>query len=274
LKIARSLLFALLLAAHVTAQQPAPVTGISFERVTRASRESLRDSAELPMRVTTDFSATDLNGRVRKHRTGKFDYDFHGFNPRSDTGNMNMHGTRSAIKEAGTAAVIAMLPSVLVASDVERRLQMKAIDSPQPDVFAAEFVPDKSGLGATYPEQGSTEKPAPEEKAGPANKCQTSGWMREMYVFQNLCVGRVQVQLQKGDLSMKSFTYDADGLPLPAKVDYLGQANITGYHVDIAFQKVTLPGDPKPFVVPRHVVVTVTTDKGKLVMTGEFALKK
>ena len=62
--------------------------------------------------------------------------------------------------------------------------------------------------------------------------------------------------------------------PRVAFVDYLDEANITGYHVDMDFQKVTLPGDPKPFVVPKHVTVTVITDKGKLLMSGEFALKK
>jgi len=69
-------------------------------------------------------------------------------------------------------------------------------------------------------------------------------------------------------------TLNHNGLPLPGNVDYLDEANITGYHVDMDFQKVTLPGDPKPFVVPRHVTVTVITDKGKLLMSGEFALKK
>jgi hypothetical protein len=217
----------------------------------------------------------DLTGQVRKHRTRKFDYDFHGFNPRSDKGTLDVHGSRFGIfgfKEAGTAAAIAMLPSVLVASDVEQRFTMKVIDSSQPDTLAVEFVPEESGVGVTY--KVSTEKPVPEEKSGPGEMCQTSGWMQKAYLFQKICLGRVQVQLQKDDLFIKSFASDTDGLPLRAKVDYLGQANITGYHVDIDFQKATLQADPKPFVVPRHVVVTVATDKGKLVIVGEFALKK
>jgi hypothetical protein len=275
-KIARlRLLIALSLAVPVTAQQPVPANEISFERVARASKEFLRDSAELPMRITVDFSATDLTGRVRKHRTGKFDYAFHGFNPRSNIGKLNLqHGPRHSIKEAGTTAVAATLAAVLVAPGAERRFKMKVIDSPQPDIFAAEFVPEEDNLEATHVELGTKEEPVPELKSGPEEKCQTSGWMQEVYLFKNICLGHVQVQLQKDDLSIKSFASDADGLPLQAKVDYLGEANITGYHVDIDFQKATLPGDPKPFVVPWHVSVSVITDKGKLVMAGEFALKK
>jgi hypothetical protein len=271
-------LIALLLALPAIGQQPPTATEISFESVTGVSRESLRDSAELPMRVTADFSATDLSGRVQKHRTGKFDYNFHGFNPRSSKGTLDLHGSRFVIgskfgiKEAGTAAAVAMLPSVLVASGVERRFTTKVIDSSQPDTLAVEFVPEESGVGAAY--EVSTEKVVPEEKSGPREKCQTFGWMRKAYLFKNICLGRVQVQLQKDDLFVKSFASDTDGLPLQATVDYLGEANITGYHVDMDFQKATLPGDPKPFVVPQHVTVTVITDKGKLVMAGEFALKK
>jgi hypothetical protein len=82
------------------------------------------------------------------------------------------------------------------------------------------------------------------------------------------------VQLAKDDLSVRSFVWHTNGLPLQTKVDSLGEANITAYHVEIEFQKATLPGDPKPFVVPHHVTVTVITDKGRLQMAGEFALKQ
>src|SRR5689334_12586196 len=136
------LLIALLLALPAIGQQPAPPTEISFERVTRASKESLRDSAELPMRITTEFSAADLTGRVLKHRKGRFDYDFHGFNPRSSNASMNLRGLglpRSGYKEATTTAVVATMAAVLVAPGAERRFKMKVIDSPQPDIFAAEF---------------------------------------------------------------------------------------------------------------------------------------
>jgi hypothetical protein len=112
------------------------------------------------------------------------------------------------------------------------------------------------------------------EKSGPAEKCQTSEWMHKAYLFRTICPGRLHVQMQKDDLSIKAFAFDVAGLPLPGNVDYLDKANITGYHVDMDLQKVTLPGDPKPFVVPRHVTVTVITDKGTLLMSGEFALKK
>jgi hypothetical protein len=264
------LLIALLLALPASGQQSAS-TDISFERVTRASKESLRDSAELPMRIAVDFSATDQTGRVRKHRKGRFDYDFHGFNPRSGSATMNLRGlglTRSGYKEATTTAIVATMAAVLVAPGAERRFTMKVIDPPRPDIFAAEFVPEEESFGTVQVKSLNM------EKADPGEKCQTSGWMRKAYLFSSICPGRLQVQMEKDDLSIKAFAFDVAGLPLPVKVDYLDEANITGYHVDTDFQKVTLPGDPKPFVVPRHVTVTVITDKGKLLMSGEFALKK
>ena len=273
MKIAR-LLVALLLVLPAMSQGPVPATEISFERVTRASKESLRDSAELPMRMSVDFSATDLTGKLRKHRTGTYDYDFHGFNPRSSNSTMNLRGSpRSGFKEAATAAVVATLAAVLVAPGAEHRLKMKVIDSPQPGIFVAEFVPADDSPGAVTVSL-STEKPVREEKSGSQQKCQTSEWMRNAYLLRNICPARLQVQMQKDDLSIKAFAYDVAGLPLPAKIDYLGEANITSYHFDIDFQKATLPGDPKPFVVPSHVTVNIATDKGKLAMTATFALKK
>ena len=268
------LLIVLLLALPAKPQQPAPATDISFERVTRASRESLRDSAELPMRITVDFSATDLTGRLRKHRTGTFNYDFHGYNPRSSNSTMNLRGRpRSSVKEAATTAVVATLAAVLVAPGAEQRLKMKVLDSPQPDIFAAEFVPEEDSTGAVKVGL-NTEKHGSGEKSGPKEKCQTLEWMRNAYLFKDICPGRLQVQMHKDDLSIKAFAFNVAGLPVQAEVDYLGEVNITGYHVEIDFQKATLPGDPKPFVVPRHVTVNVVTDKGKLVMAAEFALKK
>jgi hypothetical protein len=267
------LLVALLLALPAKPQQPATATEISFERFTRASKESLRDSAELPMRITVDFSAMDLTGKVRKHRTGSFDYDFHGYNPRSSNATMNLRGRpRASVKEAATTAIAATLVAVLVAPGPEHRFKMNVIDSPQPDLFAAEFVPEDDLRAASV--KLSTEKPVSEEKSGRVEKCQTSDWMRNAYLFTNICPGRLQAQMQKDDLSIKTFAFDVAGLPLQAEIDYLGEANITGYHADIDFQKATLPGDPKPFVVPRHVTVNIVTDKGKLVMAAEFALKK
>ena len=263
-----------LLIALLFAFPQSPATEISFERVTRASRESLRDTAELPMRITTEFSAADLHGRVLKHRTGEFDYDFHGYNPRSNNGLLNLLGPKPSIKEATTVAAITMLPSVLVAPGIEQKLRMKLLDSPQPDVFVAEFAPEKDSFAMSYEVRVNKEKPVPAETSGPNVACQSIGWMRKAYLFSHICLGRAQVQLEKDDLSVKSFAWDTVGLPLHNKIDYLGEANITGYRVDIDFQKATLPGDPKPFVVPRHVTVTVSTDKGRLLMAGEFALKK
>jgi hypothetical protein len=56
-------------------------------------------------------------------------------------------------------------------------------------------------------------------------------------------------------------------------MDVLGPVTILHFHSEADFQNVLLPGDPKPFLVPKLVTVTVDTDKGKLVMSSGYALK-
>jgi hypothetical protein len=53
-----------------------------------------------------------------------------------------------------------------------------------------------------------------------------------------------------------------------------GLCTITGYGVEVEFQKATLTGDPKPFLVPAIVIATLTTDKGKIVMRGYYEVKE
>ncbi len=237
----------ILLTVPVVSQQLAPSQELTFERVAKSGKEYLRDSAEFPLRMTIDFSAIDSSGRVVKHRNGKFDYDFHGYNSRSGESNTRLRGPKSERKEALSTALLVTLPSLLLFSNMEEKFRLQPVDSPAPDTLMANFVPVK--------------------------ECDFSPWSTELYLTERIC-GSARVQLYKDDSSMKTFAFDFGGLPVQGKVDYLGQATINRFHVDTEFQKLMLPGDSKPFLVPRHIVLTVETNKGKLIMTSEFELKK
>jgi hypothetical protein len=230
-------------------QQTAPSPELTYARFARSNKEYLRDSAELPMHLTFSLSATNAAGRVVKSRHGSVDYDFHGYNSRSRNGNFTLHGMKSKDKSVGTVAGAAMLPSMMLIlreEEAEKAYRMQVVDSPQTGTIVADFAM----LGECHPT-----------------------WTDDLYLPANLC-GNSKVQLHNDDLSMKSLAFDIAGMPIQGKVDYLGQATINRDYVVIDFQKVMLPGDPKPFVVPSHLTCTLDTNKGKLVIAADFTLKK
>ncbi|HEX9254227.1 MAG TPA: hypothetical protein VF938_01730, partial [Candidatus Angelobacter sp.] len=99
--------------------------------------------------------------------------------------------------------------------------------------------------------------------------CEPSRWLPEYDGLDTIC-GSFAVQLEKDDLALKRYVFDAANLPVSANVDFIGTAIISGYHAEVEFQKVFLPDDPKPFLVPKQITVTVTTDKGKLVISSTY----
>jgi hypothetical protein len=231
-------------------QQSAPSPELTFARFSRSSKEYLRDSAELPMHLTFDLTATNSSGRVIKSRHGAVDYDFHGYNTRSMNGDTAIQKMKSRDQAAvGTAVGAPLVPGMLLLippEDAEKTYRMQVLDSPTPEIVIADFV----ALGECHPK-----------------------WTGEVYLPAAFC-GNSKVQLSKDDLSVKSAAIEINGMPIQGKVDYLGQATIHRCYLIIDFQKVMLPGDPKPFVVPSHVAYTVDTNKGKLVLTAEYALRK
>jgi hypothetical protein len=226
---------------------PACLAGqdLTFDQLARASKTYLRDSAEFPMTMAVDFSAIDSAGHVRKHRSGKFNYDFHGYNARSGDANLNLHGPKSSMKAAVSIAYVATLSSVLLFPDIEKVFRLSLAQS-APDTVLANLTA--------------------------INECPPSPWVEYAYLLTDLC-GSAQVHLRKDDLSMLRFAFEGGGLPVQGKVDFLGPATIRHYHVDIEFQKIPVSADPKPFLVPKVITLTVETDKGKLVMSGDFAPK-
>ena len=75
------------------------------------------------------------------------------------------------------------------------------------------------------------------------------------------------------DLSFQKFTFDESGLSGPVKMEPFGQCMLRRYHAEVEFQKVMLPGDKEPFLVPKRATATLETDKGTIVIFSAFETK-
>ncbi len=216
---------------------------VTLSHVSRAGKTYFRDSAEFPMHISVELTATDLSGKVRKHKTGNFKYDFHGYNQRSGNSTITLHGPRGLMKAALSAAVSSMAPISFLSPDAEKKYTFTVLDQGS-DVVSA--------------------------RLSHIAQCESATWLPDFDTLGTMC-GSFEVQLQKDDLALKHYIFNAANLPVAANVDFFGQTIVSGYHAEAEFQKVFLPGDPKPFLVPKLVTVTITTNKGKLVISSAYA---
>ena len=229
-------------AVAVSGTAPADGDEITFAQVAKATKIYFRDSAEFPMRMNVEMTISDQSGRVRKHKTGKVHYDFHGYNSRSGSANAHFRGPRTVMKAAlGIIAPSFVLTSILF-GDAEKNYSFTL--APSPDSVMARFVS--------------------------IQPCEPAKWSDVGYMPEGLC-GSLSLHLDKDDMALRRFSFDESGLPVPAKVDSLGSVVIQTYHAEAEFQKAFLPDDPKPFLIPKLVTVTITTDKGKLVISSAYA---
>ncbi len=242
---------AVLLLASIL-QSPVSATAVSFDQptlaeVAKASRTYFRDSAELPLLMTVELTAKDPSGRVRKHKTGKVKYDFHGYNPRSGNANMNLRGSRSVIKAAFEAAAAGTLPLALLSPDADKGFKLSFQESAVSEIISLELAP--------------------------TSPCGAMKWSADAFGPETLC-GAYVVQLKKAGLVLDRFAFTAAGLPVTANVDVWGNTTVNGYRVEAEFQDLLLPEDPKPFRVPKWIAVTTETSKGTLYMKADYTLQK
>lgn len=220
---------------------------LTLGQVAKASKVYFRDSAELPLLMNVEMTITDQSGRIRKHKTGKVNYDFQGYNSRSERAHLNLKGSRAVLKAAASISISSLAPAILLGPEAEQSFTFRTLEPRSPDLVLANMAP----------------VPA----------CDPFEWWADFYTSKSLC-GSFEIQLQKNDLELKHVTFHASGLPASAVVDVLGPVTILRFHSEADFQKVLIAGDPKPFLVPRLVTVTVDTDKGKIVMSSEYVLRK
>ena len=103
--------------------------------------------------------------------------------------------------------------------------------------------------------------------------CRLFQWSSDDSAPEQLC-GSSALQVKKSDLSLVHFSFQAAGLPVATVVKPFGKCQLLSYRVEAEYQQVFLPGDPKPFLVPKRVETKVETDKGRLVMTSQFVPRK
>jgi hypothetical protein len=72
-------------------------------------------------------------------------------------------------------------------------------------------------------------------------------------------------------LRIQHFNLDSTNLPAKADTAALGTVQVLTYHVDEDLEEVLLPSDPKPFLVPKRNITTIGTNKGKIVVTNQYA---
>jgi hypothetical protein len=183
----------LLVLALIFAGYPAPQTAPAPEGLTLAKLESaiktyFRDSAEFPLHMETALVATDASGRVRQRKTGKADYDFHGYNPRSRNAAGHLYGSSSTMGAARNVMLATMLPFTVFDVDAAEHSPLKVSDS------------DAAGrlLTATIPQ-------LPE--------CAEFQWSAK-HSAPGLICGASEFQLQKDDLELQRFSFDAGATTL------------------------------------------------------------
>lgn len=236
----------------------APAAGkLTLSQLATAAKAYLRDSAELPLDMQLSMLAVDGSSRTIKkdHATGR--YDFHGYNLHSENANASMrvqtkgflHSAKGMLPAAWNSFIAGILPSTVLSMKAEEEYSLEMADpSAASHLVTAKITP-------------------------PPGSCSEFKWSIKHVAPETFC-GTSKFELQKDDLSLQHFSFDAGGLPLATEVKPFGRCQLRGYHVEVEFQKVTLAGDPKPFLVPKQVEVTIDTDKGKVVMSSEFAPRK
>ena len=228
--------------ASVTFEKPA------FAQVAAAARVTLRDSAELPMEMTVSVVATDVSGRIRKQQNGSYKYNFHGYSQSTGHSSFTVNGPRRTINAALHSVFFAAIPSFINTEEAEKDFSFEIVEA---DASSPLFT----------------------AKVAPLFACGSFDWDTGHQFLKTFC-GPTDFQFYKDDLSLYAFVFDSTGLPVETKVDPFGSVTLLRYRMEARFQKVTLPGDPHPFLIPQHETITIETNKGKLVINSEFGLRK
>ncbi|HYX52598.1 MAG TPA: hypothetical protein VE783_04055 [Candidatus Limnocylindrales bacterium] len=220
-----------------SAQTPNAPREVSFDQVRAAARTTLRDSAEFPLRLTIETTFRDKSGKIISQKKGRTDYNFHGFNPRAGQANFDLRGSRGTFASAvNTFFAISMLGSV-VWEDAEKVYAVQITDdAAQPDLVSARLSPPG---------------------------CDPFKWSEKHQSVESYC-GTSELHLHRRDLTLDRYEFEASGLPAPAIVKPFGNTTILKVHVSYDFQNITIPTDPKPYLLPQHMNTTIETDKGTL----------
>lgn len=237
-------------------QAAPPEAKLTFDQLTQAAKVYFRDTAEFPLLQTTTLTVSDASGHVGKAQTVSLNYIFQGYSQKQHSAHATLKGKTSPwavlrgnkmAKVAGSSAFWSMMPGVRLYSYLgEYSFEVERTSS--------------SGLFTA--------------KLAPVTPCSALPMKhRGVFYFPNVACGISEFQLQS-DLSFQKFVFDASGLPVLINVDPIGQCSLERYHVEIDFQKIYLPGEKEPFLVPQQVLVTLETDKGRIEIASTYEPKR
>jgi hypothetical protein len=236
-----------------TDQAASPLT---FEQLTKAGRVYFRDSTEFPMTQKFTFTVSDASGHVKKVNHLTLDYLFNGYRPKTKTATGSSRANISfwaairgakMVKASMNNALWTMIAGITLTDD-PGDYKLEAHENGSNDrVITARLTPTKSCATITMEKNP------------------------QVYFPDDVC-GTREYQLQD-NLSFQKFVFDATGLPATVKIETLGKSILRSYHVEIAFQKVTLPGDKEPFLVPKQVTAKLESNKGNVEITSLYEAK-
>ncbi len=231
-----------------TAAAP-PAEKLTFEKLIKATKNTLRDSAELPMVMRVSLVASDTSGRVRRQKTSAYEYDFHGFNPKSSHASATLSGSRNLMNAARNSSLFFVGPVFV-------------LDPAVTDHYTFDIT------------EANDTNPYIRLKARPtAPVCGAFDWNIGYQAPNNFCGRRIDMDFETGDLSLHRYVFEYAGLPIETKVEPFGRSTLLGYRMEVELQSTTLPGDPKPFLIPKRSVTTIETSKGKVVIDTTYALQ-
>jgi hypothetical protein len=222
---------------------------MSLDRIQAAAKTYLRDVGEFPMTATVTVVATDTAGRPKERSEGSVRFVFHGYDARAATGAFSLYmgkQEKRVIKEGamtGGDAVLAAGLKLRAAAAATVAIEQPA-QAGQPLILKIRDA-----------------------------KCPEFGRSEDRRDIRNFC-GRSEYRLiPEGTTSFRFQHFSLDCTNLPAKADTapLGTVQVLSYHMDEDFEEVLLPSDPKPFLTPKQVITTIGTNKGKIVVTNQYA---
>jgi hypothetical protein len=220
-------------------------------QVTALSRTFLRDSSELPMDVVVQTKVTDAKGKKKRDAHSSVQFLFRGYNGQSDK-----YSFRST---AGLMSIRILHDSVASNFAVVNAFSRIAPHGENPPALTI-------GPGPT---NGTFEIRSAAAADCHDFKMQPNFLYPEQYCYS--VVFRVTADTG-GKLVVQDFAVDIDKLPAAGNARYLGPSQVRKIHSDGQVQEARLPGDPQPFLIPKHVTTTIETDKGAIVLTSDYSL--
>ena len=216
-------------------------------KIAAVSKLFLRDSAELPMDVAVTTVVTDAKGKEKRRAQSTVHFLFHGYNLKTERFSFSAR--------SGWFSTRALHDSMIGDWAVFQAIGMlaPARDHVQLDVRTDPAGPGFAIHGANI---GCHEFVMDEHWLIPRKSCPE--------------VSLHSAVDEKGGATLDRFTMEVGPLPVPAKIGYLGDVQVNKLHIEGEIQKTYLPNDSSPFLIPRKVVTTFTTDTGSIVITNEY----